>query len=158
MPSAPRVYWDACVFLSYINNEKGRVQNLEALLDRAEKGEIEIVTSTVSIAEVAFAAAEQVGHILDASVEQQIAKLWGPPIKLVEFHAAIGARAAALSRTALTNGWSLKPLDAVHLSTAEQMAVGEFHTYDSGLVKYSAAIGVSVIEPPTAPIQENLLF
>jgi predicted nucleic acid-binding protein len=156
MPSATRIYWDACVFLSYINNEEGRARNIEALLASAAKGEIEIITSTISIAEVAFAAAEQAGHALDPAVEERIVKLWGPPVKLVEFHAAIGARAAALARTAIAKGWSLKPLDAVHLSSAEQMKVSALHTYDGGLIKYSSSVGFPVIEPPLAPVQENL--
>jgi len=156
MPSVPRFYWDANIFLSYINNEAARAPNIEALLGRAERGEIEILTSTITIAEVAFAAAEQQGHALDPAIEQKIAALWGPPIKLVEFHAAIGSRAAGLIRTAVANAWSLTPLDAVHLSSAQQMTVDAFHTYDGGLAKYAPLVGFPIVEPPTAQVQGNL--
>jgi hypothetical protein len=43
------------------------------------------------------------------------------PVKLVEFHRLIAEDARDLMRIALTKGWSLKPLDAVHLSSAQRM-------------------------------------
>ena len=89
-------------------------------------------------------------------MEPRISEFWGPPIKLVEFHAAIGAGAARLVRTAKSQGLALKPLDAVHLSSATQMAVTAFHTYDGGLAKFSANVGFPIVEPPTAPLQGEL--
>ena len=41
-----------------------------------------------------------------------------------------------LMRDALSEGWSLKPGDALHLATADHLKVGAFHTYDEGLDKY----------------------
>lgn len=37
----------------------------------------------------------------------------------------------------ILKGWKLKPLDAIHLSTARQERVTEFHTYDNPLHKYA---------------------
>ncbi len=54
-----RVYWDACVFLSYINGEQERLPVIDALLEESRSGKIEIITSTVSLAEVAFAEEER---------------------------------------------------------------------------------------------------
>lgn len=59
MPEVPRVYWDANVFLSYVNEYADRVQEIEALLEEGKRGEIELLTSTVSVVEVAFGAVEQ---------------------------------------------------------------------------------------------------
>lgn len=49
-----RIYWDACVFLAYINGDDGRADVIQQLLDEAAEGAFELVTSTVSQVEVAF--------------------------------------------------------------------------------------------------------
>jgi predicted nucleic acid-binding protein len=147
--SKPRIYWDACVFLSFINGLPERLPDIETLLLEAEKETIELLTSTLSIVEVAFAAAEQNQHALDEGTKERINKLWIPssPVKLIEFHQLIAEDARDLMRKAVTKGWSLKPLDAVHLSSAQRMAVDEFHTYDNKLHKYHELVGYKV-QPP----------
>src|ERR1700752_3457837 len=56
------IYWDSCVFISYLKETAGRIEIIAALLEKAQRGEIEIVTSTCTIVEVAFIASEQSGH------------------------------------------------------------------------------------------------
>ena len=51
----PRVYWDANVMLSYLNAVPERLPVIEELLRQSRAAAIEIVTSALSIAEVAFA-------------------------------------------------------------------------------------------------------
>jgi hypothetical protein len=45
-----RIYWDACVLLSYINGIPDRLPDLEWYLERSGKG-FQLVTSTVTIVE-----------------------------------------------------------------------------------------------------------
>ena len=150
---APRFYWDTCVFLSGIERVPDRVAVIEKLLDDADEGRIEIFTSTVSITEVAFAKFEKTQRALEPEVAEKIAQLWIPPspIKLVEFHELIAFAARDLVRLAMPNEWSLKPLDAIHLATAQRIGVEAFHTYDGKLAKYAHATGLK-IEPPYAPV------
>jgi len=54
-----RSYWDACLFLAWINNEPERAAVVDSLLTSARLGEIEIVTSVISVTEVALAATEK---------------------------------------------------------------------------------------------------
>ena len=43
-------------------------------------------------------------------------------------------------RHGIQQGWGqLKPMDAIHLATAQQMAVAEFHTYCERLHKWDKA-------------------
>ena len=61
-PKPTRVYWDACTWIAYLNKEEnirlpdGGTENrflmCRDVLERAEKGEIEIATSTFTLAEV----------------------------------------------------------------------------------------------------------
>lgn len=158
MPDSLRIiYWDANAFLAYVNEETERMPTLDAILDSATKGEIQLRTSEISRAEVAFGAAEQTLRALDAATEQLIDSLWNDTatVHMVEYHADIGNRARTLMRSAITRGWSLKPLDAIHLATAQWLVdngvqVDEFHTYDGSLEKYVAIVGFTICEPHTA--------
>ena len=145
-------YWDSCVFLAAVNGEPERLQHIEAMMDAASKGEIVILTSTLSKVEVAFGASEQQRQELDPRVEDRIDELWstGSPVKLVEFHELLADDARRLIRFAITKGWSLRSADAVHLATAMRHRADSYHTYDEKLPKYSGEIGIT-IEEPTAP-------
>ena len=157
MPDTLRiVYWDANVFLAYVNEETERMPTLDAILDSATRGEIQLRTSEISRAEVAFGATEQTLRALDAAIEQLIDSLWNDTaiVSMVEYHADIGNRARNLMRSAITRGWSLKPLDAIHLATAQWLVdngvqVDEFHTYDGSLEKYAALVSFRICEPYT---------
>lgn len=146
-----RIYWDAPVWLSYINGEPARLPVLDALLadSSSPKGNIEIYTSEISEVEVAFAKSEQDKKALDPEIEKQMDELWADrdTLKVVEYHHTIGIEARAIIRLAMEKGWQLKPMDAIHLATAKQCQVTEFHTYDKGLLKYSNEIGFLIVEP-----------
>jgi predicted nucleic acid-binding protein len=138
----PIIYWDACVPLSYINGITDRLPDIEGLL-RKSGADFQLITSVYSIIEVAFAAIEQEAKTADPEIEEQISKLWalGSPIQTVEFYGLIAEKARKLMRDALSEGWSLKPGDALHLATADHLKVGAFHTYDEGLDKYEKITG-----------------
>jgi predicted nucleic acid-binding protein len=151
MPNQPRLYWDACVALSYIGKIPDRMPHLRWFLEHAGQEHL-LVTSTISVAEVAYAAQEKESGELDPDVENAISALWATdgPIRLQEFHALIGDEGRQLIRQAVTNGWKLTPLDAIHLATARRLGVAVFHTYDEGLKKYEGLINAK-IEPPITP-------
>ena len=144
------IYWDACVLLSYVNGTADRLPHLDAFLEKSGKS-IQLITSAVSIVEVAFAKAEQDGKMLDDATEKKISRLWtsNSPIKLIEYYRLIGEGAKNLMRDAISQGWKLKPLDAIHLSTARSFKVAEFHTYSNDLHKYATIVGYK-IGPPIA--------
>ena len=150
MPELPIVYWDANVFLSYINGDADRLPDIDALL--ANSGaEFQIVTSALSIVEVAFGKLEQDGRALDEETERKINALWEPPspIRLAEFYPLLAHEARALIRQAIPRGWSLKPADAMHLATARRVAATAFHTYDD-LARYRDLIGIPIEVPRPA--------
>ena len=145
------IYWDANVFLSYINGDPERLSHIDAFLEKSGK-DILIYTSTFSIVEVAFGKAEQDGKALDVETEKKINSLWmpGSPVGLVEFHALIAEEAKKLMRHAISCGWKLKPMDAIHMATALSIPVKEIHTYEPSWDKYSSHIGISIARPIAA--------
>jgi predicted nucleic acid-binding protein len=150
----PRIYWDSCVPLSYINGYPDRVIHIAPLL-QGSGGDYQLITSVLAVVEVAYAATEQSKNILDAHTLTKIESLWRPgsPILLVEFYQLIGESARALMRDAILKGWSLRPADAIHLATADRLGVKEFHTYDHRLDKFRAITQTQF--PICRPIASN---
>lgn len=131
---------------------------LEELLESSSGSSrtIKLYTSTLSQVEVAFAASERRQQQLSPEVEEQISALWedSESVVSVEYQEAIGMIAKDLIRDAITKGWSLKPLDAIHLATAQWLldvgiTVDEFHTYDDRLFKYKDIVDYPIHEPHT---------
>ncbi len=157
MPETPKlIYWDSNVFLSYVNELSDRMPVLDVLFETSNRvgGTVNIHTSTLTQVEVAFAASEQTQQVLDPQVEQALNDLWADQevVVTVEYHIGIGQIAKSLIRDAITRGWSLKPLDAVHLATAQWLshsglALEEFHTYDKGLEKFESFVDFTICEP-----------
>ena len=131
---------------------------LDALLAASvsESGDIRLYTSDISKIEVAFSASEQEKRALCDETERRIEALWSDPdaFVTVEFHDVIGQKARDLMRHAITRGWGLKPLDAIHLATAQWLSglgptVDEFHTYDHKLFKWATIVGFKILLPNT---------
>ncbi len=90
------IYWDANLFLSYINEHPDRILTLEALLGNSADGTVQVYTSALTTVEVAFAACEQQRRALDPVQEQKIDALWNDQdvVSIVEYHDAIGRKRA----------------------------------------------------------------
>jgi len=132
MPGKAKViYWDSNVFIHYIEETPTYNQILGELLRQAGRNEVEIVTSTLSIAEVAFHAEERNRNRLDPTVEGKINNLWADRsvVHLIEFNQLIAYEARDLIRESISNGWTgLKGADAIHLAFARRLRAEEIHT------------------------------
>ena len=158
MPEPQFVYWDADVFLSYLNAYPDRIQTLEAILDNVSKEKQHlIVTSTITKVEVAWVAHEKLNRVLDDDEEARIDNLWNDPsvIEFVDFHEHIATIARSIMRTGMMKGWKLRANDAIHLASAQSVPCYEINTYDDKLKKYEELIGITIKEPSV--IQPTLL-
>jgi len=152
------IYWDANVFLSYLNKYQDRIQTLEAILDNVEKNKTDkIVTSIMSKVEVAWVAHEKLNRVLSSEEESIIDALWNDysVIDLIDFHDEIALVARRVMRDSMTKGWKLRTNDAIHLASAMWVQSSEFNTYERRLKKYEELIGISIKEPSV--IQPRLL-
>lgn len=149
------LYWDSCVFLAFLNQEVGRADVIQTLWDEiAKNNKGQIITSAISIAEVAAAQQERDQHAIQPDTEAKIDAMWNDPtVQLIEVMPQLLFGARQLMRDALTQKWSLKSNDAIHLATARWVnrfgptPIQEIHTYDHALSRYSAILGVHVCEP-----------
>jgi predicted nucleic acid-binding protein len=156
MPSNVRtVYWDACVFLEYLQGTDAWMPALEAMLDEASSGNsLVIYTSTASITEVAYIEEEKAAGTLDQAVADGIEALWNDrfAIRLVEFNEIIAIDSRSIVRESIAAGRKITPIDAMHLATAKIRSVDEFHTTDKPLIGKCAVLtdlGFVVKEPET---------
>src|SRR4051812_21018333 len=116
-----RLYWDSSVFLAYLEGRE--TLTCDALLASARKREIEILTSVLSVTEVALVEEETRRQHPDPAVDEAIAALWADPraVKFVEYNLLIAREAQALIRAALERAVRLTGREAMHLATARRM-------------------------------------
>ncbi len=150
MPETEELYWDSNVFLTYINGgPPDRVAEVEPILDAADGKRLRILTSTLTIAEVAYAKHEIDTHQLEVDVEKKIDALWSghPGITFIEMHSRIALDARNLIRSAVSQRIARPSgADAVHLASARTLGVKVFHTYDH-LTQYEPLVGFTIEEP-----------
>lgn len=160
------IYWDSCVFLSYVSRIPERIAVLENILDEAQKkSDIKIISSALAIAEVVFASGHGPGRRMPAPQEELIDQLWKASfVELVEASPILFMEARQLMRQAADDGYSLKVLDAVHLATAtwfdgQITPLDEVHTYDPKWAKFGAELNLFICEPrllqPPLPLADS---
>lgn len=135
MASPVRIYWDSCAWLALINEEPGRLPDVDAVYAQARQGNVEIWSSTMSIVEVNRPASEMnmTKPIPPESLAALDAVFFQPFVKLVPVDIDIATRARKLVRE--TVGLK-KKADAIHLTSAMRWNLPVFHTYDESDLKH----------------------
>lgn len=161
MTNSPRrVYLDANVFIAYLANEPGRGPVVASLFEDAKRGRIELLTSVLTVTEVAFVASEQTSSNPNAE-EDAIAKLWVPesPVKLTDISMRVAERAREIVRVTNRSGIrGVKPPDAIHLASAEVHGCQDFFTYEGETTRdqWERWVELTVSEPYTENPQLDL--
>jgi predicted nucleic acid-binding protein len=155
-----KVYWDSCVWISLINEETGKVKRCQNVIDQARKGEVQIWTSSLTLAEVfkkkCDGASVSIAEAHDADFEKYIEQDF---LVEVQLDHDIGVLARRLLRA---HPDLKKPADAIHLASAVLNNVDELHTFDGDNLlglneKISRRDGKPlVICLPPEPVQESL--
>jgi predicted nucleic acid-binding protein len=157
-----KLYWDSCAFISRLQGDVGRIDALEYWTDEAAEGRVQIVTSTMAIAEVAFLNREATEAELEAEVRQILDYFRNDYITVLNVTTRIAEDAATISRK-----YGAKPPDAIHIATALFAECSVLHTYDGKkMLKLDDKIrplrggGAALkIESPTKPeLQRDLEF
>jgi predicted nucleic acid-binding protein len=150
--AAELIYWDSDAFLGYLQNEPGKAAQCEGTLERARKGEVVIVTSSLTLAEVLWMkGAPRTTKQKAELVRQFFRKSY---IRVVNVTRKIAEEAQELV-------WdhSIKPKDAIHVATAKAYGTPILETFDEKLIKKSESVGTPpiIIREPQAPLQGKLL-
>lgn len=147
------VYWDSCVYIDYIQREEAHYQELREIMSEARSGRIIFVASTLVIAEVVKL--RQSTEPLQQQAELIRDAFENDYIQVVSVTRDIAAEAAQLCRD-----FSIRPPDAIHLTTALHRQCRCFQTCDAHLLELDGKIGRPPlkIEFPHRLFQAQLLL
>lgn len=144
--SVEKIYWDSDAFLGWFQNEAGKEEKCDGVIQRAERGEVLIVTSALTLAEVLWL--------------RNAPKISADKAKLVQnFFRRSYIRVYNVTRKLAENAqilvWDngIKPKDAIHVATAIHLKVDALETFDADLIKKAGNIGGSILvvrEPQAA--------
>ena len=145
-----RAYLDANVLIAYVANEDGRAGIVQSVLDAARDEKIELLTSVLSITEVAFVATDEADDPVGS--EEAIDQLWVPasPIHLLDISTRIAREARAIIRQSRSLGTkTVKPADAIHLASASIHDCDRVFTHEKEATRdgWAELIGLTVAEP-----------
>lgn len=147
-PGAELVYFDASIFIAWFNDEPGRSDTIEEILTASFEGRLRVITSVVSLTEVAYFRTEPSG--LDQNqLDQRINALLlnDRLIGLIPFDQRIALRARQLVRVRSGGRRGLTVLDAIHLASAELADSDFFATYDRDFAQASDEVTMRIGEP-----------
>lgn len=132
--SVEKIYWDSNCFLSHFQAVDGQVEKCDGVIERAERGDVLIVTSALTLAEVLWLRG---GPKLSKDKAELIQKFFRRSyIRVYNV-----TRKNAEEAQSLVWDHSIKPKDAIHVSTALHLKVDALETFDKGLLKKSGHVG-----------------
>ena len=146
------IYWASDAFLGWLQSEPGKAELCEGTLLRADAGEVLIVTSTLTIAEVLWMQNAPPIPKDKAEIVRRFFRRSSMRLRNV-------TRVVSESAQELVWDHGVKPKDAIHVATALEAKVQALETFDDGLLKKSGKIGAPplLIRKPIAPAQRKLL-
>jgi predicted nucleic acid-binding protein len=124
----PIAYWDANLFCKFFNPEEEKWDDVNQALNKAKDGELLIVTSALTLAEVVKVNAELK---LSPDQRQMVKALFEEPYIAVT---AVTPITGEIARD-LVWDFNIDPKDSVHVATAIERRVPVFHCYDGRLKK-----------------------
>ncbi len=140
-------YWDTVCFLGVINEEQDKLSAGRAVIAEAERGNVRIVTSALTIAEVLWPKDRPL--VLPREKAEVVQRFFQHEWIVVR---DIDRVVAERARELVWNHDALRPKDALHVATALDAGAEQFDTFDGDLIALSGQIG----NPPLVIGKPNL--
>lgn len=146
-----KIYWDTDCFLGHFQSETGKAEKCDGVLERAERGDVLIVTSALTIAEVLWMrGGPRLAKDKAAIVQKFFRRSY---IRVVNVSRKI-------AESAQLHVWDsdIKPKDAIHVATAILLGADALETFDAGLIGKSGTVGspLLLIREPQAAAQGRM--
>jgi len=146
-------YWDSNCFLRWLKKEPD-YEKCKGVIQKAEEGEIQIVTSALTIAEVIYLLPHEK---ITRENSNEICRFFEHEyIVFINVDRYI----AELARTLLWDYEALRHKDAIHVASALKAKSPILDTFDTYLIGLSGDIGVPplIIGEPNIPYQEPMTY
>lgn len=135
MPPKPRYYWDACIFIAWITDEKvpprqpGEMEGLAEIVDEVDRGQSTLVTSAITLTEV-------LESTLTTDQRQQFELAMKRPSTVVmNVDTRVGQLSSDIRDHYRRQRISVKTPDALHLASAILARVDVLHSFDPDLLR-----------------------
>lgn len=147
-----RIYWDSDAFLGWLGNETRKADSCGGVIQRAERGEVLIVTSTLTLAECLWMRGQP-------KIPQEKAEIVRRFFRRSYIRMYNVTRRLGEDAQDFVWNHSIKPKDAIHVATAVHLGVEALETFDEDLIKKSGKVGDPLlkIRKPQPPRQGSLL-
>lgn len=142
--SNPQYYWDTCIFLAWLKDEKtrkpGEMDGVREYINRLNKRQVSLMTSVLTLTEISVAKIPAgTDGLLDQVMQRpNMAKL---PVDMRIAKLARDLRNFYISKNG-PSGMTLTVPDALHIATAILYKANEFHTFDEHDKPKSRALGL----------------
>ena len=142
-------YWDACVFLAWLQNEPDRETACRDTIERAKARQILLVTSALTIAEVLWTKS-------GPQLTEEKARLLNRFFKRSYIRVVNVDRRIAEDAQKLVWADGVRPKDSIHVATAVRRKCSVLETYDTGLLSRSGQYSGLAIREPQKSAQGSL--
>lgn len=151
--SLEKIYWDSNCFLDHFQAEAGKAEKCDGVIQRAERGDVLIVTSALTLAEVLWMRG---GPRLSKDKAELVQKFFR------RLYIRVYNVTRKISEAAQIHVWdnSINPKDAIHVATAIHLKVDALETFDKDLIKKSGTVGnpLLLIREPEPARQARMNF
>jgi len=135
MAKIDRVYWDSDCFLGYLKGEQDKIATCRGTADKAQQGDLIIITSAITLIEVVRLQKQPVQ--LSAKDAKKITQFFRNPY--IYIHTVDGL-VAELARQLIWDH-NLQQRDSIHIATALLRTIPKLHTFDERLLKLDGKLG-----------------
>ena len=151
--SARQIYWDSDPFLGWLQEEVEKVELCRSTIKQAEEGNVLLVTSALTIAEVLY---QKRKEVIPAEKKDKVIALFQN--EFIAVRNVTRAIAEAARDLVWSNG--IAPKDAIHVATAVSLKIPFLETFDGDLIAQSGKVGNPplIIRKPLELDQKDLGF
>ncbi|WP_418025890.1 type II toxin-antitoxin system VapC family toxin (plasmid) [Paracoccus sp. TD-10] len=133
-----KIYWDSDCFLGHFQAESGKADKCDGVIERAERGDVLIVTSALTLAEVLWL---RDGPRIAADKAALVQKFFR------RSYIRVYNVTRKISESAQVLVWDndIRPKDAIHVATAINLKADALETFDGKLIGKSGSVGAPLL-------------